>query len=146
MSEIIEGINQADSIIVYGTKKNGQDAFAGLHFLCPEKIVGFAVTRTQDEENDVFGYPVQSIEEYSCLLDKNPLIIVSTREDYYAEIVSTIENMGFCNYCLYGDGNSNQIELHRVVEDREQRPFAVLKNEVKRIELNKIACGLLGNN
>lgn len=143
MSEIIERINQADSVIVYGTKKNGQDAFVGLHFLCSEKIVGFAVTRVLDAENDVFGYPVRSIEEYGYLSDKNPLVIVSTRTAFYSEIVDTINKFGFFNYCAYGDGNENQMALRRAVEEKEKKPFAILKNEYKISELNKISAVIL---
>ncbi len=143
MSEIIERINQADSIIVYGTKKNGQDAFVGLHFLCPEKIVGFAVTRVLGEDNDVFGFPIRPIEEYTYLTDKNPLVIVSTRAVFYSEIVETVSGFGFRDYCVYGDGNENQVALHRAVEEKEKKPFAILKNEYKISELNKISTVIL---
>lgn len=88
-----------EKVLIYGAGVIGKRIFDELDALNQQKVIGFAVTDTKENDSSYKGMPVRCIEEF--VEEKDTLaVVIAVTEKYREEIREKLVNLGFARILL----------------------------------------------
>ena len=139
LKEVIEELEDASQILIYGAAYNASVAVIDIDILYPDKLIGVAVTEKGDQPNYLYEYPIKEIQEYETVDKEETVVIVAVRPLYFNEILSTLKSYGYEKiYCL-GEDDDLMTELNELAAQKGRFLGLDFHNVYELINLRKLS-------
>ena len=94
---------ELDKLLVYGAGARAIKLLEYLHWLCPGKVIGCAVSKGRIGDYYI-SENVYEIEYFEPILDKNNVgVIIACNKENYGEIRDSLAEKGFKNILFFDD-------------------------------------------